>query len=90
MECPVESVPECEPEPQWNACEKYQSVRLHRLLGLESAQERHRNQHEGIRASFSSSTVKLVHISESEPHLHGLLAPLSRAKAPTHVMETNG
>ena len=31
-----------------------------------------------------------VHISESEPHLHGLLAPLSRAKAPTHVMETNG
>ena len=47
VECPVESVPECEPEPQWNACAKYQSVRLHRLLGLESAQERHRNQHEG-------------------------------------------
>mgnify|MGYP001779621086 CR=1 FL=1 len=32
----------------------------------------------------------LMHISESEPHLHGLLALLSRAKAPTHVMETNG
>ena len=31
-----------------------------------------------------------VHISESEPHLHGVLAPLSRAKAPTYVMETNG
>lgn len=31
-----------------------------------------------------------MHISESEPHLHGLLAPLSHAKASTHVMETNG
>ena len=31
-----------------------------------------------------------VHISESEPRLHGLLAPLSRAKAPTYVLETNG
>lgn len=32
----------------------------------------------------------LLHISESEPHLHGLLAPLSRAKAPTYILETNG
>lgn len=31
-----------------------------------------------------------VHISESEPRLHGLLAPLSRAKAQTYVLETNG
>ena len=37
-----------------------------------------------------SVATMVVHISESEPHLHGLLAPLSRAKAPTHVMETNG
>lgn len=31
-----------------------------------------------------------VHISESEPLLHGLLAPLLRAKAPIYVLETNG
>ena len=31
-----------------------------------------------------------LHKSLRKPHVHGLLAPLSRAKAPTHVMETNG
>ena len=51
-------------------------------MGIEKWSKKWMDEHK--EASMQEFAVALLHKSSAEPHLHGVLAPLSRIKAPLH------